>query len=183
MNHLLYKEFKLSVHLTSYLFLLLSLMLLIPNYPYYVVFFCQTPGIFFTFLAGNATNDVYFITLLPVRKRDVAKARLLTVVSFELLQIGVSVPFAILRHTLIPAENAAGIEANAAFLGLVMTIFVVAAEAAVQLAPALKMALDTTNPAHPPQQLLVLLAGSLLYALLAVFTYRQSTARFEKLGL
>ncbi|NMB88618.1 MAG: hypothetical protein GYA17_09675, partial [Chloroflexi bacterium] len=69
MNHLLYKEFKLSVHLTSYLFLLLSLMLLIPNYPYYVVFFCQTPGIFFTFLAGNATNDVYFITLLPVRKR------------------------------------------------------------------------------------------------------------------
>jgi hypothetical protein len=123
MNNLLYKEFKLSVHVTSYLFLLLAPMLLIPNYPYYVVFFYQTLGIFFTFQNGNITNDVYFTTLLPIRKRDAIKARLATVVIFELLQILAAVPFAILRARLIPMENAAGMEANLALFGLVFGMF------------------------------------------------------------
>jgi hypothetical protein len=123
MLNLLYKEFKLSVHVTSYLFLLMAPMLLIPNYPYYVVFFYQTLGIFFTFMNGNITNDVYFTTLLPVRKRDVVKARLLTLVIFELAQILVAIPFALLRYRLLPAENEAGMEANAALFGLVFVMF------------------------------------------------------------
>jgi hypothetical protein len=123
MDNLLYKEFKLAVHPTSYIFLLLSPMLLIPNYPYYVVFFYQTLGIFFTFLNGNTTNDVFFTTLLPIRKRDAVSARLMTVVIFELLQMVVSLPFAFLRNLLIPAENAAGMEANVALFGLVFGMF------------------------------------------------------------
>jgi hypothetical protein len=123
MNNLLAKEFKLSVHVTSYLFLLLSPMLLIPNYPYYVVFFYQTLGIFFMFMNGNITNDVFFTALLPVRKRDAVKARLVTVVLFELLQIAVCIPFAVLRNTLIPMENAAGMEANVALFGLVLVLY------------------------------------------------------------
>lgn len=118
MIHLLRKEFKLAVHPTSFIFLLLAPMLLIPNYPYYVAFFYQTLGIFFTFMNGNTTNDVTFTTLLPVRKRDAVKARVITVVICELLQVAVSIPFAILRHTLISAPNAAGMEANAALFGL-----------------------------------------------------------------
>lgn len=39
MKALLYKEFTLSMHPAAVLFLGLSAMLLIPNYPYYVVFF------------------------------------------------------------------------------------------------------------------------------------------------
>lgn len=123
MNNLIYKEFKLAVHPTSYIFLGLSLMLLIPNYPYYVVFFYQTLGIFFTFLNGNTTNDVFFTALLPIRKRDAVKARLVTVVIFELLQLLVSIPVALLRNLLIPAENAAGMEANLALFGLVLAMF------------------------------------------------------------
>lgn len=123
MKPLLNKEFKLSVHLTSYLFLPLSAMLLIPNYPYYVAFFYQTLGIFFMFINGNATNDIYFTTLLPIRKRDAVKARLLTVVFFELLQIIASIPFAFLRSKLITAENAAGTEANLALFGLAFMMF------------------------------------------------------------
>jgi len=123
MNNLLYKEFKLSVHLTSYLFLPLGAMLLIPNYPYCVSFFYQTLGIFFTFQNGNINNDVYFTTLLPIRKRDAVTARVITVVIFELLQIIVSIPFAILRNRLIPLENAAGMEVNVALFGMAFAMF------------------------------------------------------------
>lgn len=215
MNNLVYKEFKLAVHPTSYIFLALSVMLFIPNYPYYVVFFYQTLGIFFTFLNGNATNDVFFTTLLPIRKRDAVKARLITVVIFELLQLVVSIPFAILRNLLIPAENAAGMEANLALFGLVfgmfgifnlvflpafyktayktgtpfllacaaMTVFVVAAEAVIQLVPDLRTTLDTTSLAYLPQQSGVLVAGMALFALLTAVAYAQSVKRFEELDL
>jgi hypothetical protein len=215
MNNLLAKEFKLSVHVTSYLFLLLSPMLLIPNYPYYVVFFYQTLGIFFMFMNGNITNDVFFTALLPVRKRDAVKARLVTVVIFELLQIAVSVPFAFLRSALIPMQNAAGIEANAALFGLVlvmfgifnlvflpqfyqtayktgtpylfactaMVVFVIAAEAAINLIPTLKSTLDTTNPAFLVPQLIVLAGGVVLFVGLSILAYSQSAKRFEQLDL
>jgi hypothetical protein len=123
MNNLLYKEFKLSVHLTSYLFLPLGLMLLIPNYPYAVAFFYQTLGVFFMFLNGNTNNDIYFTALLPIRKRDAVKARVLVVIIFELLQIVTSVPIAMLRNTFMAPENAAGMDLNAAFYGLVFVMF------------------------------------------------------------
>jgi len=123
MKNLLYKEIKLSVHPTCYLFLALATMLLIPNYPYYVAFFYLTLGIFFTFLNGNTNNDVFFTALLPIRKRDAVNARFYTVVIFELLQVVVAVPFAILRKVILPAENLAGMEANAALFGLVFIMF------------------------------------------------------------
>jgi hypothetical protein len=123
MNNLINKELKLAVHPTSYIFFLMGFMLLIPNYPYQVAFFYQTLGIFFMFLNGNTNNDVYFTTLLPIRKRDAVKARLITVLLFEVLQIILSIPFAILRNVLIPAENQAGMEANIALFGLAFVMF------------------------------------------------------------
>jgi hypothetical protein len=98
-------------------------MLLIPNYPYYVIFFYETLGIFFLFMAGNATNDIFFTTLLPVRKSDAVKARIVTVVIIELLQVLVCIPFAFLRNTLIPAANLAGVEANMALFGFGLMMF------------------------------------------------------------
>lgn len=38
LSKLLYKEFKLALHPAAVLFLLLSSMMLIPNYPMYVLF-------------------------------------------------------------------------------------------------------------------------------------------------
>ncbi len=119
MKNLIYKEFKLAVHPTSFIFLTFGAMLLIPNYPYYVAFFYQTLGIFFTFLDGNSTNDIFFTALLPIRKKDVVTARFATVVILEALQIMVCIPFAVLRNIILPAENLAGMEANWALFGLV----------------------------------------------------------------
>jgi hypothetical protein len=123
MMNLLIKEFKLSVHPTCYIFLGLAAMMLIPNYPYYVIFFYETLGIFFLFMAGNATNDIFFTTLLPIRKRDTVKARVMTVVLIELLQVLVCIPFAFLRNMLIPAANLAGVEANMALFGFGLMLF------------------------------------------------------------
>lgn len=215
MSNLLYKEFKLCVHLTSFLFLPLAAMLLIPNYPYYVSFFYQTLAIFFLFLNGNTNNDVTFTTLLPIRKRDAVKARVMTVVILEAMQVLVSIPFTVLRNTLITAGNAAGMEANAALFGLAlimfglfnlvflpgfyktayrtgtpyllacaaMTLFVVAAEVAVNLVPGWKAALDSVQPASLLPQLAVLAAGGVLFALLTWLSYNQSVKKFEQLDL
>jgi len=209
----MYKEWKLSIHPTSYIFLLMGAMLLIPHYPYYVAFFYQTLGIFFMFMNGNATNDVFFTTLLPVRKRDVVKARLCTVIGLEVLQIIITVPFAILRGEMMPAENLAGMDANVALFGLVFIMFgvfnvvflpmfyrtayktgtpfmlaasamstvVIAAELFIQFTPSLKQALDTTG--YTPMQMIVLIAGMLIFALLNAVTYRQSANAFERLDL
>lgn len=122
---LIYKEWKLAIHPTGYIFLLMGAMLLIPNYPYYVAFFYLTLGIFFTFMSGNATNDVFFTTLLPVRKRDVVKARLWTVIGLEVLQIIIAVPFAVLRNQIAPTENLVGMDANIALFGMVFIMFAI----------------------------------------------------------
>ena len=39
MKNLLYKEFRLAIHPTVYIFFLLTALLLVPSYPYYVSFF------------------------------------------------------------------------------------------------------------------------------------------------
>ncbi len=215
MNNLLYKEFKLSLHPTAWLFLPLAAMLLIPSYPYYVAFFYQTLGIFFIFLNGNTTNDLFFTTLLPIRKVDAVKARFITVMILELLQIFIAVPFALLRARINPGPNLAGMDANPALFGLVfvmfalfnivflpafyktgyktgapyilssvvMFLFVAAAEAVIQLTPAIRQALDTLNPAYLPQQMAVLLGGILAYGLITLAAYRASARRFERLDL
>lgn len=190
-------------------------MLLIPNYPYYVAFFYQTLAIFFIFLIGNTNNDIFFTALLPIRKKDAVKARFETVLILELLQIVISIPFALLRYKLLAAENMAGMEANPALFGLVfgmfgifniiflplfyktaykagtpfliacaaMIMFTIAAEAAINLIPAWKIALDTTVAAYLPQQAAVLAGGILLFALLNAIAYRTSVKEFEKLDL
>lgn len=124
MKHLLYKELRLAKHPTMFLFLLFSAMLLIPSYPYYVAFIYTCLSVFFVFLQGRENNDLSFTALLPVRKRDIVRARCLLVVLMQLAQVLVSLPCAIVGARINPlGGNAAGIEANAAFFGLVLVMY------------------------------------------------------------
>ncbi len=124
MKNLLYKELKLSIHPTNYLFLALPLMLLIPNYPSYVAYIYMCLSLFFLFLLARENKDVYFSSLLPIQKTDQVKARVVVVMALELLQILISIPFAILHFT-IPIINQAGIEPNLAFFGFQFGMFAV----------------------------------------------------------
>ena len=125
MKNLLYKEFTLAAHPTVYIFLSFALMLLIPSYPYYVAFIYTCLAIFFVFLNGRESKDVFYTASLPIRKRDTVKARCYMITIIELAQILVSIPFAIIgsRINPNPQGNIAGIEANFAFFGFVFLMF------------------------------------------------------------
>lgn len=127
MKALLFKEFKLAMHPTTYLFLAIGALLLIPAYIYYVAFIYTCLSIFFLFLLARENKDVLFTVSLPIRKRDTVKARCLMVAIIELAQTLVAVPFAIIgiRINPNPAGNVAGIEANMAFFGLVLVMYAI----------------------------------------------------------
>lgn len=118
MKALQYKEWRLGMSPVPLLFLLLSGLILIPNYPYYVTFFYNGLGIFMLMQSLRENRDTAYMMLLPVTKAQMVRARFRTVVQLELLQILACVPFMVLRTRYGHLNNAVGIEANAAFLGL-----------------------------------------------------------------
>lgn len=87
MKALLYKEFKLAMHPVCYTFVFLfPLMMLIPSYPVAIGFIyilsCY-PILFLGANKGQQSNDLLFSTLLPVRKKDIVLARIITVIVLQ----------------------------------------------------------------------------------------------------
>ena len=123
MKALLYKEWKLCIHPAALLFLMLSAMMLIPNYPYQVCFFYTTLGIFFICLTGRENQDVSYSLLLPVSKGELVKARLALAASLEVLQILLAVPFCFIRQSFSMPGNQVGADANLALLGYALLLF------------------------------------------------------------
>lgn len=74
MKALLYKQLRLVCHPMTPVFCLFGIMVIIPNYPYTVIFFYVTLGLFFSFLNMREQKDLYYTALLPVPKRDAVKA-------------------------------------------------------------------------------------------------------------
>ena len=88
MKALLYKEFKLAMHPICYVFIaMFPLMILIPSYPIAVGFIyvltCY-PILFLGANKGQQSNDLLYSTLLPIRKKDIVKARIMTVLIMHL---------------------------------------------------------------------------------------------------
>ena len=117
MKQLLYKELRLALHPAAIAFLALAPMMLIPNYPLYVVFFYTSLGLFFICLTGRENHDIAYTMSLPVAKRDLVHARILLAVLLEGAQTLLALPFAVLRQSLSIGTNLVGIDANAAFFG------------------------------------------------------------------
>lgn len=84
MSKLIKKELTLTAAPLTYIFLAFGLMAMIPGYPILVGGFFICLGIFYTFQFAREYNDVLYTALLPVRKRDVVKARYLFVVCIQL---------------------------------------------------------------------------------------------------
>ncbi len=75
MSELLYKELRLAAHPSLYVFMCMGALLLIPAYPYSVVFFFSCLGLFQSFMFDRETRDVFYTALLPCPKRDIVKGR------------------------------------------------------------------------------------------------------------
>ena len=87
MKDLIYKEFKLSMHPICYIFVAaFPLMILIPSYPIgigFIYILSCYPILFLGANKGQQSNDLLYSTLLPVRKKDIVMARIITVILMQ----------------------------------------------------------------------------------------------------
>lgn len=126
MKALLYKQFRLACHPMAVVFACFGVMLLIPSYPYTVIFFYVTLGIFFTFMNQREQNDLFYMSLLPVRKRDAVKVSAVFMAIIELASLVIAVPFAMLSARINPVGgNAVGLDANAALFAAGLVLYTV----------------------------------------------------------
>lgn len=99
MKALLYKEFRLAMHPICYLFIcLFPCMILIPSYPLgvgFIYILACYPILFLGANKGQQSNDLLYSVLLPVRKKDIVKARIATVIIMQ-------VAFMVLMAALYP---------------------------------------------------------------------------------
>ena len=91
MKALIYKELKLAMHPICYIFIIFfPLMILIPSYPVAVGFIyvlsCY-PILFLGANKGQQSNDLLYSVLLPIRKKDIVLARIITVALMQLVFI------------------------------------------------------------------------------------------------
>ena len=112
MKALLYKEFKLAMHPIIYVFIgLFPFMVLIPSYPIAVGFIyilSAYPVLFLGANKGQQSNDLLFSTLLPVRKKDIVLARIMTVVIIQVTYMclmSLLYPVAVLINQSIVADG------------------------------------------------------------------------------
>src|SRR5690625_3479058 len=123
MLNLIYKELRLAAHPNLFIFTLLGALVLVPAYPYGMVFIFGCLGPYITFMYGRETNDIYYTSLMPVKKRDTVKAKCLLVILSQMTQLIISLPFAFLRLRILAEGNPAGIEANIAYYGFGFLIY------------------------------------------------------------
>ncbi|MDD3410010.1 MAG: ABC-2 transporter permease [Eubacteriales bacterium] len=215
MKNLLWKELRLAIHPTTFVFWGLSAMLLIPSYPYYVVFFYTALGLFFVCLTGRENHDIEYSLTLPIRKRDVVRARIVFAVCIEAVQMLIAIPFALLRSHMPDPRNLAGMDANIALFGIALIllglfnhsfftryyrapekagkafaissiwtfVYILLAEASVQVFPFFKIRLDTPDPLFLMEKLWTLGIGLAAFALLTWHACRKAERSFEALDL
>jgi len=212
MKNLLYKEFRLVIHPLFYAVLLFGALLLIPEWVYFLAlmyfFFIALPNIF---SVGKAQNDIGFSVMLPVRRKDIVKARMLAIIILEILQIIVAAVFALVNLAIYPKGNFL-MDTNATFIGCVFIMYAIfnviffpmfyktafkigfpviaATTAAIVFATAVELSvlfvpalriLDGTE--NLAAQLPVLLGGIIIFVLLNIAAYKSSVKSFQSIDL
>ena len=114
MKALIYKELKLAMHPICYIFVaVFPLMILIPSYPMgigFIYILSCYPVLFLGANKGQQSNDLLYSTLLPVRKKDIVLARIITVIFMQvayMLILSALYPAAVAINTEIANQAAA----------------------------------------------------------------------------
>lgn len=123
MSNLLSKELRLALHPTNIIFLFFAAMVFIPGYPYQVAAFFCCLGVNFLCVSGRENSDIIYTALLPVRKRDIVRTRFMLVALLQLGQMLLMSLCIIVKDAFISLDNPAGLEANAALIGLCLIAF------------------------------------------------------------
>lgn len=120
---LLYKELSLAAHPTSIVFSFLGCLVIVPSYPYTVIFMFGCLAPYITFLYARETNDAWFTAILPITKKESVKGKCMLIVSIQLFQLLLSIPCVILRRFLQIQNNPVGIDATIAWYGFGLIIY------------------------------------------------------------
>ena len=213
MTTLLHKEMRLVAHPTSIVFAFLGCLVLVPAYPYSVIFMFGCLAPYITFLNARETNDAWYTAVLPISKRESVLGKCLLVVFFQLFQLLFSVPFALLRNSLNIANNPVGLDATVAWYGFGFIVyavfdfiflttfyksgykvgksFVLAAIVMLLLMVSVEATahipalvwMDSCQPENLLMQLPILVVGIICYGVLITLTYRISARRYENVDL
>ncbi|MDR2975495.1 MAG: ABC-2 transporter permease [Propionibacteriaceae bacterium] len=123
---LIRKEFALSIPRGNYWWLAAVLLLLIPVWPFVIVFTYLFFGFFMILNQFDKINhDLTLCATLPIPKTGVVWGRALTVMIIEAVMVVASWPLAILRHWIWTEDNASGMNVNLAFYGFVLVMYAV----------------------------------------------------------
>ena len=122
---LLIKEWKLCMHPFAYVALLLSLLVLVPGYPYGVCCFYTTLGIFFICLTARENHDAVYTLTLPVTRAEAVRGRILLCAVLEMVQILCMGLFILIRKAVADLPNPAGLDAGLALVGEALIIFAI----------------------------------------------------------
>ena len=133
MKALIFKELRLSMHPICYVFIaLFPLMMLIPSYPlgigFIYVLTCY-PILFLGANKGQQSNDLLYSTLLPVRKKDIVMARMLTVLLMQtafILLISALYPVALMIQKSLASASEEAAVPTIPGLGLGSYVFLLA---------------------------------------------------------
>lgn len=204
---ILRKELRLALVPPAILFNLTALMLLIPAYPFLVVFFYGLLGVFFVCIFGRENHDVEYTALLPVTRNDIVRARFLLCTGLELTLTALCLILAAVRPVIGLYGNESGMDPGPVFFGtglLLMGVFnviffpmyyrntnkvgvpflvasvVYAAGTVLAEAAAFITTIDT---APALMQFSVLAAGAAAYVFLTWAAYRMSARFFQRMNL
>lgn len=213
MTKLLYKELRLVAHPTSIVFAFLGCLVLVPAYPYSVIFMFGCLAPYITFLHARETNDAWYTAILPVTKRESVLGKCLLIVSIQIFQLLFSIPFAFLRNALSIENNPVGLDATLAWYGLGFIVyavfdliffptfyksgykagkaFIFASVPMVALMIVVEAVahipaftwLDSYQPDHLLMQLSILVVGIICYAVSLSLAYHISVKRFHRVDL
>lgn len=125
MMQCLYKDLRLAAHPTLYMFVLLGALVIVPSYPYSLVFFFGCLAPFITMMYGRETNDIYYMALLPIEKRKIVTSKCFLFAVTQLSQLLFSIPFTILHAIYLPQSNVVGLNPNIAYYGFGLMIYAI----------------------------------------------------------
>ena len=120
---LLMKEWKLCMHPTAYIMLLMTALVLVPGYPYGVTCFYMGLAIFFICLTARENHDAAYTLTLPISRADAVRARILFCAVLEMLDILLMGVFILLKNAVGNLPNPAGLDAGLALIGEGLIIF------------------------------------------------------------
>ena len=192
---------------------LFGALLMIPGWLYFIALmytmFITMPNIF---TLAKAQNDLGFSLMLPVKKRDIVKARVVSALMMQLLPIFAAMIFAVINIAVYKGSSTF-MNPNVAFFGLVFVMYAIfniiffpwfyktaykvgapaiwANVAAILFAAVVEFANILIPSVHAyigginnmAEQLPVLAAGIMIYIVGAVAAYKISARRFEKVDI